>query len=327
MRRSPGTGEVGLTTVAVREILAPVGEPGGRAETVAARLGEAIRLGLVLDRERLPPEPELAGQLGVSTVTLREALAVLREQGLVVTRRGRGGGTFVRAPADVAEGLVRRLGQFTTQGLRDLGDHRCAVSGAAALLAAQRASAAEAGELRRQVDRLRAARTPGERRRAHTQFRVMVAVAAQSPRLAREEIRLAAEIGDISWLRVTLADHEESVRATAALAGAIGRGAAARARDLAESQVRDDTARLLRLRIRMYAAAAAGDEPAIWDEPTGRDQRPGAAVAAPTTAGGAGRADQTDSAGPASPSDPVNESQPVGPPGMAGPAGGAPCPE
>ena len=110
------------------------------------------------------------------------------------------------------------------------------------------------------------------------------------------------------------------------LAGAIGRGAAARARDLAESQVRDDTARLLRLRIRMYAAAAAGDESAIWDEPTGRDQRPGPPGAAPTAAGGPVAPTRPTPPDLPSPSDPVNESQPAGPPGMAGPAGDAPCP-
>src|SRR5919197_1089270 len=150
-------GNVGLTTVGARTILAPPEEPAGRADMVAHRLGQAIRLGLILDGERLPPEARLAEQMGVSTVTLREALAVLREQGLITTRRGRGGGTFVRAPEDLTRALVQRLRRLTTHELRDLGDHRSAISGRAAWLAAERALPEEVASLARQVERLRAA--------------------------------------------------------------------------------------------------------------------------------------------------------------------------
>jgi GntR family transcriptional regulator len=47
---------------------------------------------------RLPPERELAEQLGVSRMTLRRALASLERRGLIVRRAGRGGGTFVAEP-------------------------------------------------------------------------------------------------------------------------------------------------------------------------------------------------------------------------------------
>jgi len=70
------TAGVGLTTATTRVILGMADEPGGRADQIAQRLGRAIRLGLVLDGERLPPEPQLAEQLGIATVTLREAVAL-----------------------------------------------------------------------------------------------------------------------------------------------------------------------------------------------------------------------------------------------------------
>src|SRR5580692_3893066 len=109
----------------------------GRAEEVALRVGQAIRLGLLADGEQLPSEAEFAAQLGVSAMTLREALAMLRQQGLVETRRGRAGGTFVRRPTAPPVGLLReRLRGMTTSSLRDLIDEQFAVSGAAAKLAA-----------------------------------------------------------------------------------------------------------------------------------------------------------------------------------------------
>src|SRR5882762_5568563 len=70
----------------------------GRAEAVTRRLTDAITLGLLADAEQLPSETELASQFGVATVTVREALVALRQQGLVETRRGRGGGSFVITP-------------------------------------------------------------------------------------------------------------------------------------------------------------------------------------------------------------------------------------
>ena len=105
-----------LTTVRARTLFTPL-DTGGRADTVTRRLANAIRLGLLLDGERLPAESQLAGQLGVSTVTLREALATLRTMGLVETRRGRGGGSFVRAPHD-ADRLERPLRLLSLHELR-----------------------------------------------------------------------------------------------------------------------------------------------------------------------------------------------------------------
>ncbi len=51
--------------------------------------------------ERLPAEPELARQLGVSRATLREAMRSFEGQGLI--RRRQGVGTFVVGPAQVIE--------------------------------------------------------------------------------------------------------------------------------------------------------------------------------------------------------------------------------
>ena len=239
----------------------PAGPVSGLSGQVAQRLREAIQLGLLLDGERLPPEASLAEQLGVATVTLREALAVLREQGLVTTRRGRGGGTFVTA-ADLDSTLGRRLREFSVAGLRDLGDHRGAITAMTARLAAQRALPAEVAELEGQLDRLRTARGASDRRRAAQQFSVALAAAAQSPRLLTEELRLSAEIGDLLWLQASDDDHRAAVALRARLVAAIEARDGAAAADVAHQQVAAETARLAGLRLNAYRADSPGRQPA-----------------------------------------------------------------
>ncbi|WP_344428359.1 FadR/GntR family transcriptional regulator [Amycolatopsis minnesotensis] len=68
---------------------------GNAFEETVERLLQAIRLGVVGTGERLPSERELADRLGVSRVTLREAIRALADAGYVESRRGRYGGTFV----------------------------------------------------------------------------------------------------------------------------------------------------------------------------------------------------------------------------------------
>jgi DNA-binding FadR family transcriptional regulator len=64
-------------------------------EETVERLLQAIRLGVAAPGERLPAERDLAARLGVSRVTLREAIRAIADAGYVESRRGRYGGTFV----------------------------------------------------------------------------------------------------------------------------------------------------------------------------------------------------------------------------------------
>jgi GntR family transcriptional regulator, L-lactate dehydrogenase operon regulator len=77
-------------------VFRPVRTRNAFEETVE-RLLQAIRLGVVGPGERLPAERELAARLGVSRVTLREAIRAVADAGYVESRRGRYGGTFVVA--------------------------------------------------------------------------------------------------------------------------------------------------------------------------------------------------------------------------------------
>jgi GntR family transcriptional regulator len=85
---------------------------------IEARLSDRIATGGLAAGERLPPERELAATLGVSRMTVRQALDALARRGLV--ERGVGRGTFVRAPARVEHSLDGALGfteRLAGQGL------------------------------------------------------------------------------------------------------------------------------------------------------------------------------------------------------------------
>jgi GntR family transcriptional regulator len=75
-------------------------------------LADRIESGALDVGERLPPERELADALGVSRMTVRQALASLAARGLV--ERGVGRGTFVGGPQKVDHLLGRVVG-FTEQ--------------------------------------------------------------------------------------------------------------------------------------------------------------------------------------------------------------------
>jgi DNA-binding FadR family transcriptional regulator len=228
----------------------------GRAEEVIARVSQAIQLGLFIDGEQLPAETEFAAQLGVSAMTLREALAVLRQQGLVETRRGRTGGTFVRRPASPPLHELRsRLRGMTVSSLRDLADEQFAVSGAAARLAAARASAGNVRRLLILAEQLRKASSLGSRIRADSRFHIEVALASQSERLTRLEVGLQTQLADLLWLPH---DGELDVSEVAGehqlIAEAIAAEDADRARALAERHVEHSLRRLTQLRLAMAEA-------------------------------------------------------------------------
>lgn len=75
-------------------IFSPIGQ-SSRSDLIIQRLANAIRSGLLSANEQLPNEADLARMMGVSHITIREALNTLRAKGLIYTARGRNGGSFV----------------------------------------------------------------------------------------------------------------------------------------------------------------------------------------------------------------------------------------
>ena len=74
------------------------GRRGDRASTIADLLQSNILSGHYRAGDRLPSEADLCTHFGVSRPTLREALGRLAANGLIVSRRGAGGGAYVTRP-------------------------------------------------------------------------------------------------------------------------------------------------------------------------------------------------------------------------------------
>ena len=119
-------------------MLRPV-RAGNAFEETVERLLMVIKLGLIGPGERFPAERELAVRLGISRLTLREAIRELQQAGFVESRRGRFGGTFVtHRPPVPAPGELRRLAREDGDKLTDALTFRLAVeTGAAEVLAQQ----------------------------------------------------------------------------------------------------------------------------------------------------------------------------------------------
>jgi DNA-binding FadR family transcriptional regulator len=230
------------------QVSVPVWRPvrGGNAfEITVARLVQAIKLGMVADGERLPPERELAERLQVSRVTLREAIAALRDAGYLDSRRGRSGGTFVvyggaHAGDDPTE-LAREMGP----ALHDALDFRRVLEpGAAALAATRTLSAADRQAL---VGALAAARDRGPTRRINdSRLHLAIAAASGSPSLhasvADVQLTLDRLLAAIPVIRRNL-DHSDAQHDR--IVDAILHGDAAAARGAMEEHC-DGTAELLR---------------------------------------------------------------------------------
>ncbi|WP_217181030.1 FadR/GntR family transcriptional regulator [Streptomyces sp. AC495_CC817] len=171
---------------------APIGDEG-RVELVEVRLVQAISTGAFTEGERLPSENELARHLGVSVDTVREALGLLRGEGLIETRRGRHGGSFVRTTAGAVEAFnTRSLMEMSRLALADLGVQYEIISAGCAEYASRRATTEDLDVVERILqDALDLPRTAWRQRITAAQLEL--AALSQSVRLTADHVRLQTE--------------------------------------------------------------------------------------------------------------------------------------
>ncbi len=218
--------------------------PGNAFENTVEQLATAVRLGVLADGELLPPERELAERVGVSRNTLREAIAALRESGLVATRRGRGGGTRVTYTGQApAAGGVARSGASLSDALTF---RRVVEPGAAWQAATRSLSGDQRAWLTDSLREVDGAPDPAAHRVADSRLHLAIATLAGSPMLIDAVTRSQAALHDmltaIPVLRPNI-DHSDLQHQQ--IVAAILGGDADRARTVMEEHC-DATSALLR---------------------------------------------------------------------------------
>lgn len=156
--------------------------PTSVSDGLSARLEQMILDGVLAPGGRLPSERELQSALGVSRVSIREALHALELKGLVDRRPGRG--TIVVAPDRSARTgtMLARL----SAGERDLlevMDFRAAIEPPIAARAAGRATANDVRALRDLIDQMESSADVAGTIALDEAFHAAIARAAHNPLL------------------------------------------------------------------------------------------------------------------------------------------------
>jgi GntR family transcriptional regulator, transcriptional repressor for pyruvate dehydrogenase complex len=217
-------------------------------EACVEQLATTIRLGVYPLGSTLPSERELAERLNVSRSTLREAMAALREAGLVETRRGRGGGTVVTLkPKTPSARAAARVTESRRQAWLDcLVFRRIVEPGAASLAARSDLDRRALDQLEQAHAEVAEAGRPAQHRQADSRFHLTIAALTGSARVVEAVTSVQATLHEMLLaIPVLDANIAHSDRQHAALVRAIRRGNHERARTVMEEHC-DDTAALLR---------------------------------------------------------------------------------
>ncbi len=164
-------------------------------DEVVDRLLTALALGEYVPGQRLPASRELARLLGVSRTTVHDAVARLREAGVVEVRLGRTGGSFVRESWNhhSAEAVGRTLVPRRSE-IEALCDLRCRYEEVVARTAAERRTATHVRELRALVGAFADASTPEQEHAADIAVHEAVLRATRNDEMRRLSHELLARV-------------------------------------------------------------------------------------------------------------------------------------
>jgi GntR family transcriptional regulator, transcriptional repressor for pyruvate dehydrogenase complex len=113
-------------------------EEGILSHQAAQHIRELVQSGGLRVGDRLPPERELGERLGVSRTVVREAIQILRAEGLVRIRMGVGSFVTQSAP-NILEGPMSHLRHSEAKKIQDLMQVRSIIEPAIAMLSAEHA--------------------------------------------------------------------------------------------------------------------------------------------------------------------------------------------
>lgn len=180
-----------------------------------ARLRDLILSGDLRPGSRLPPEQELACQLGVSRGSMREAVRALTYMRLVEVRRGLG--TFVTGlePALLLEGVRTAAQAARDESIFEIFEVRRILEPAAAGIAASRITEAQLAELRGHLDAMRqATQNPDEFMRHDEAFHACIAHAAGNSWLEALLLGLATPTIQVRARRLQAGDQVPALTIT-----------------------------------------------------------------------------------------------------------------
>lgn len=243
----------------------PLRSGPSRGDAVTDRLVTALAVGEYLPGSRLPDERTLAASLQVSRAAVREALASLAEAGVVETRRGRGGGSFVldAHSADVAPAVSRSLEERWSE-IVDAIDGVGRLQEAIVRAAAENRTLADMAELDARLESFRSAASGRARQEADAAFHLAICAAAHSQTLTQLLVSLEKRISIVGPAHLwgapedhagmesrALADHEGLVRYICLGEGELGG-------QLARRHARIDLILLEGVRLRSRAGQGSG---------------------------------------------------------------------
>jgi GntR family transcriptional repressor for pyruvate dehydrogenase complex len=204
-------------------------DTSSRVDEVTDRLVTAIAIGEYLPGARLPVERDLASSLGAGRMTVRAALARLLDRGLIETRRGRGGGSYVLDQwPDSSTDAVGRTLRGRLDDLRDRCDAICRLQGTVCRAAADSRSDHDLSVLQQRFEAYRTAQSGLAAQQADSQFHLAIMDAAHNEVLKQVLLDLKATVsigspahlwGEPSTMRGmelrALREHEHLVQAIA----------------------------------------------------------------------------------------------------------------
>lgn len=232
------------------------GMPEPAHERIALALHRALTLRVFTD-DRLPSERWLAEAFGVSRITIRQAVALLREQGMVhpggSTRAG-----MRLVPRTWAHAISPGLLEDARRDIADILAFRAVIEPVIARLAAVRADAALAARLDASIAVLRADPDPDAYRRADSEFHLALAQACGNTRLLGAVLVSRADL--LRWrdLLPMPDDVAENLRDHERIAAAVTAGHDEAAAAAMEAHLLG-TLDAFEANVRLMAATVAGD--------------------------------------------------------------------
>jgi GntR family transcriptional repressor for pyruvate dehydrogenase complex len=233
---------------------------------ISDRLITAIATGEFLPGSRLPAERDLAGLLHVGRTSVRAALAVLHEHGLIETQRGRGGGSFVRVQwtPDSHSAVVRTLRSRWSE-IQDRLEAMRRLHGAIARAAAEVRDEGDVALLRERLEAYRTAASGRDKQFADASLHLAISDAARNGTLKSMLLALEQEISIGAPLHVwgepdgQAASEDRAQRQHVLLVDAIAAGDADAADEIARDHARIDLELLEVARQRAERAATVSE--------------------------------------------------------------------